>query len=185
MGEKKYSIQKIIYIGVMAAIVCVITFFRFPLLGSKVHFANAMCLLSGLLLGGVPGGIAAGLGSFLYDALFGGYDIVQCLITFVSKFAMAFVCAKIANVKIDREAKPVRIVVASIIGALSYVALYMLKTFIFGMWVNGLGMDGTLAKMGTKLPGSLINALFASVAGPAVFLALKPALRHAGLLEKM
>lgn len=185
MGEKKYSIQKIIYIGVMAAIVCVITFFRFPLLGSKVHFANAMCLLSGLLLGGVPGGIAAGLGSFLYDALFGGYDIIQCLITFVSKFAMAFVCAKIANVKIDREAKPVRIVIASVIGALSYVALYMLKTFIFGMWINGLGLDGTLVKMGTKIVGSLINALFASVAGPIVFLALKPALRHAGLLERM
>ena len=70
-------------------------------------------------------------------------------------------------------------------GALTYVALYMLKAYIFGMFVNGLGLDGTLVKMGTKLPGSLINALFASVAGPGLFFALKPALDHAGLLEKM
>ena len=69
MGEKKYSIQKIIYIGVMAAIVCVITFFRFPLLGSKVHFANAMCLLSGLLMGPAAGGLAAAAGHLLAHPL--------------------------------------------------------------------------------------------------------------------
>ena len=178
MGEKRYSIQKIIYIGVMAAIVCVITFFRFPLLGSKVHFANAMCLLSGLLLGGVPGGIAAGLGSFLYDALFGGYDIIQCLITFVSKFAMAYVCAKIANVKIDREARPVRIVVASVIGALSYVALYMLKTFIYQKFVYGFPFDAVGATMLSKLPASLINAVVAMIAAPIFYAAVRPALKQ-------
>ena len=178
MDEKKYSIQKIIYIGVMAAIVCVITFFRFPLLGSKVHFANAMCLLSGLLLGGVPGGIAAGLGSFLYDALFGGYDIIQCLITFVSKFAMADVCAKIANVKAVRETRPVRIVVASVIGALSYVALYMLKTFIYQKFVYGFPMDAVGETMLTKLPASLINAVVAMIAAPIFYAAVRPALKQ-------
>ena len=178
MGEKKFSIQKIIYIGVMAAIVCVITFFRFPLLGSKVHFANAMCLLSGLLLGGVPGGIAAGLGSFLYDALFGGYDLIQCLITFVSKFAMAYVCAKIANVKIDRAAKHARIVVASVIGALSYVALYMLKTFIYQKFVYGFPMDAVGATMLSKLPASLINAVVAMIAAPIFYGAVRPALKQ-------
>ena len=51
--KKKFTLVQIVYIGVMAALVCAVTFFRFPLLGSKVHFANAMCLLSGLLMGGV------------------------------------------------------------------------------------------------------------------------------------
>ena len=32
----------------------------------------------------------------LYDALFGGYDLINCLITFVSKFLMAAICAWIA-----------------------------------------------------------------------------------------
>ena len=52
---------KIVFIAVMAAIVYVLTLFRFPLLGSKVHFANAMCLLAGLLFGPVCGGLAAGI----------------------------------------------------------------------------------------------------------------------------
>ena len=60
MKKQRMNAYTLAFTGVMAAIVYVVTLFRFPLLGSKVHFANAMCLLSGLLLGGVPGGIAAG-----------------------------------------------------------------------------------------------------------------------------
>ena len=58
MKEKKFSTYQIVFVAVMAAIVCVVTFFRFPFLGSKVHFANAMCLLSGMLFGPVLGGLA-------------------------------------------------------------------------------------------------------------------------------
>ena len=47
--------------------------------------------LPGLLLGGPAGGLAAGIGSALYDALGGGYDFINVLITLVSKFLMAFV----------------------------------------------------------------------------------------------
>ena len=96
MKERKFSTYQIVFVAVMAALVCVVTFFRFPLLGSKVHFANAMCLLSGMLFGPMLGGLAAGLGSMLYDALFGGYDFINCLVTFVSKFLMAAICAWIA-----------------------------------------------------------------------------------------
>ena len=84
-------ITRIVFAGVMAAIICVITTFRIPLGQSKVHFANSMCLLSGLLLGPVWGGTAAGLGSAIYDVLLGGYSFFDALITFVSKFAMAWV----------------------------------------------------------------------------------------------
>ena len=59
-------VTKIVFSGVMAAIVCVITIFRIPLGQSKVHFANSMCLLAGLLLGPVWGGTAAGLGSAIF-----------------------------------------------------------------------------------------------------------------------
>ena len=59
MRKENRSIYRITFTAVMAAIVCVVTFLRFPLLGSKVHFANAMCLLSGMLLGPVFGGLAA------------------------------------------------------------------------------------------------------------------------------
>ena len=74
-------ITRIVFTGVMAAIVCVVTIFRIPLGQSKVHFANSMCLLSGLLLGPVWGGMAAGLGSAIYDMALGGYSFFDALIT--------------------------------------------------------------------------------------------------------
>lgn len=183
--KQTWTIQKIVYIAVLAALVCVVTFFRFPLLGSKVHFANAMCLLSGLLMGPLAGGLAAGFGSALYDALFGGYDFVNCLITFVSKFLMAWVCAKIAFAG-SREAKNHGWnIAACVIGALTYVALYMLKTFVFQMFVYGYPMETAVVTMGSKLPASLINAVAAMIAAPILYTALLPALKRAGQLDKM
>ena len=44
MKTRDSRIFDIVFVGVLAAMVYVVTLFRFPLLGSKVHFANAMCL---------------------------------------------------------------------------------------------------------------------------------------------
>ena len=187
MKEKQFSTYQIVFVAVMAALVCVVTFFRFPFLGSKVHFANAMCLLSGMLFGPVLGGLAAGFGSMLYDALFGGYDLINCLITFVSKFLMAAICAWIAfgGKQEDGKAKHAQLVAGSIIGALSYVALYMLKTYIFQRFVNGYPADAVFVTMGSKLPASLINAVFAMIVAPILYAAIAPALKRKGMLEKL
>ena len=136
--EKRKSLYRIIAVGLMAALVYSGNYLQIKIpngvLVTRIHFGNSMCLLAGLLFGPLSGGLAAGLGSFLYDALFGGYDIIQCLITFVSKFIMAWLCAKIAysgGANADNKAKTIA---ASVIGALSYVALYMLKTFIYQVY---------------------------------------------------
>lgn len=183
--KKTFSLTKLVFIAMLAAVVCVVTLYRFPLLGSKVHFANAMCLLSGLLMGPVAGGLAAGLGSALYDALLGGYGALDCMVTFVSKFAMAWVCAKIAFAG-GREAKAHKQnIVASVIGALTYVALYMLKTFLFQKFLYGYPAETVWATMLSKLPGSLINAVVAMIAAPIIYTALSRALDHGGLLKKI
>ena len=101
MKEKKFSTYQIVFVAVMAAIVCVVTFFRFPFLGSKVHFANAMCLLSGMLFGPVLGGLAAGFGSMLYDALFGGYDLINCLIVGYDSNGLHFIFNPTGDKTID------------------------------------------------------------------------------------
>ena len=182
--KSAFSTYRIVFIAVMAAIVCVVTFFRFPLLGSKGHLANAMCLLSGLLFGPVGGGLAAGLGSGLYDVLFGGYDVVQGLITFVSKFLMAFICALIAGTH-KGKFNHLRVIVASVVGAVSYVLLYMLKTFIYQRFVYGYPMETTWATMLSKLPASAINAVVGIVVSVILFFAMSPALKKAGLFEKI
>lgn len=183
-SRSTFSTYRIVFIAVMAAIVCVITFFRFPLLGSKVHLANGMCLLSGLLLGPLSGGLAAGLGSALYDLLFGGYDLVQCLITFVSKFLMAAVCAWLAGTQ-KKKSGTLRTAVSAIAGAVTYVALYMLKTYVYQRFVYGYPLDTTWLTMTSKLPASLINAVVGVLASVILYVALRPALEKAKVLEQL
>ena len=176
ISVKKTRIQilDIIFAGVMAAMVYIVTLFRFPLLGSKVHFANAVCLLSGMLLGPVTGGLAAGLGSALYDAFGGGYDALNVLITFVSKFAMAWVCGMLMRAPRIRQMK-LGAVIAAVAGSLTYVALYMLKSLLMYGW----------AGMVSRFPASIINAAAAIVAAPVFYHAVLPALKASGILKKM
>ena len=185
MKRRSFSVLNISFIAMMAAMVYVVTLFRFPLLGSKVHFANAVFLLSGILLGPLQGGLAAGMGSALYDALAGGYDFVNVLITFVSKFAMAYVCGFILHRTDERQDRIDHTLMACVCGALTYVALYMLKTFIFNKFVYGYPMDTIGATMISKLIPSLINAGVAVVAAPLFYHAVLPALRTSGLLKRM
>jgi uncharacterized membrane protein len=177
--KKQSSAYKIAYVAVMAAIVCIATFLRFPLGQSKVHLGNTMGLLSGLLLGPVWGGVAAGLGSALNDVV-SGYGLDEILVTFVSKFLMALICGLIA-----KRGGHVRASVGAAVGALSYVALYMLKHLVYQRFIYGNPLEAAGAVMLAKLPASLINAVFALIVAPLLFAALRPALKKAGLLEKM
>ena len=179
MKKRSIEARDIAFVGVMAAMIYVVTLFRFPLLGSKVHFANAVCLLAGMLLGPLQGGLAAGIGSALYDA-FGGYDFVNVMITFVSKFAMAWVCGRLMR-RAERAHRIDRTVLSAVAGALTYVALYMVKTFIYSKFVYGYPMDGVWAAMGGKLIPSLINAAVAIIAAPVFFHAVLPVLRTSGI----
>ena len=97
--ENKLTIKKITLIGVMAALVFVASQIqiRIPLGGSetRIHIGNGFCLLCGLILGPVTGGLAAGFGSALFD-LFNPVYLPSAPFTFAFKFLMAFICGKIA-----------------------------------------------------------------------------------------
>ena len=182
----------IVFAAVMAAIICVITIFRIPLGQSKVHFANSMCLLSGLLLGPVWGGAAAGLGSALYDVMLGGYDFINALITFVSKFAMAWVTGILYQKWVLKKEEQkswkenlLPLVISCVLGALTYVALYMLKTWLFKMYVEPVPADTIPGIMIAKLVPSLINAAFAVVTAPVFYHAVRPALKAGGILKQL
>lgn len=196
-----FTTYRIVFIAVMAAVIYVLTLFRFPLGGSKVHFANAACLLAGLLFGPISGGLAAGIGSGLYDLL-NGYGIDEALITTGSKFLMAFICALIAGTYKSQELKvsssgflgiykellkhAPRIVAGSVIGALSYVALYMLKHFVYQTLIYGNTVQGAFTVMfANKLPASLINAVFAILVAPVIYALILPPLKKTGTLDRL
>ncbi len=176
---------RICFIGLMAAIVFVVNYFRIPFMGTQLHMTNALCVLCGLLFGPGAGFLAAGLGSGLYDIVAGWG--AECVITFVNKGAIALVAALIACKSVRKDqpafADHARIVVGSMLGSLTYVVLYMLKTYIAGRFINGLTADAVTAQLLTKLPGSLMNAAFAFIVAPMLLSALKPALKHARLYD--
>lgn len=177
---------RLCFIGLMAAIVFVVNYFRIPFMGTQLHMTNALCALCGLLFGPAAGFMAAGLGSGLYDIVAGWG--AECIITFINKGMIAAVAGLIGYSRSKETlnaSAQARIILGSVLGAFTYVALYMLKTTIFGLFIDGLTRDAVVVKLLSKLPGSCMNAVFASVVAPILFNALRPALKHAGLFEKL
>ena len=134
---KKITVRQLVIIGLMAALCLVSNYFSIPIpIGidkSRIHLGNVFCILSAFMLGPVGGGFAAGIGAFFYD-IFTGYG-AECIITFVNKFLMAFVCGGLLKLLTRASDLPQlqliwRRVVASVAGCLTYVALYMTKSYI-------------------------------------------------------
>lgn len=171
--------------GLMAALAFVSNYVMFPLLGSRVTVSNSICVLCGMILGPWAGFVTAGLGAFLYD-LIAGYG-AEGMITLVSKGAIGLIAGLICHRQLTRKALDgsdrIRLFIGAGIAAVTYVVLYMLKTLIMGLTVNGLTWDATLVKMGTKLPASLLNAAFATVTAPILMQALHQPLHHLGVLK--
>jgi len=165
----RYSVNEIAVAGMMTALVLVVNYIHIPFLGSKLTPANALCVLSGLLLGPQMGFITAGLGSFLYD-IFVGYA-AESLITLLGKGLIGLLAGVIAghlgSRKTLTDGEQARVIVAGIVGSLAYVALYMFKSYVF----YGVG------KMIEKFPASFINAAFAMIIAPVMYSALRIPLR--------
>ena len=92
--KEKLTVKQISIIGLMAALVFVSSKLeiRIPsILGvTRFHLGNGMCILSGLLMGALPGGLAAGLGSFFFDLVFWGGNPAGWCVTFATKFLMGY-----------------------------------------------------------------------------------------------
>ncbi len=106
-NQNKLTVYDIVLVGMMAALVFVGTYLHLdvmtPMGKVMIHFGNVFCLLAGMLLGGVRGGLAAGIGSMLYDVMDPAY-ISECWLTFINKFMMAFLCGIIVSYGIKKIA---------------------------------------------------------------------------------
>lgn len=189
MKSARITTHKLVFTALMAALVYLLTLVYVPLGESRVHFGNAASLLGGLLLGPWLGGAASGVGAFLFD-LTHGYGFVEALVTFASKFLMAAVAGLIARshreegTLLNRRAN-LRMVLGVIAGGVTYIALYMLKTYVKSRFIAGVPLDGTWATMLAKLPATAINNGFAAVVTPLFYTALRPALEAVGVLKPL
>ena len=176
---KKLSTQKLVYMALFAALVYIFSrFFQIPIvtpLGqTRFHLGNVFCLLGGLLLGPVYGGIS-GVGSALFD-LFDPVYFTSAPITFITKFAMAFV-AGIIYKKRDKVVNTPKLVLASALGQITYVILYLGKTFIKNRMVLGLTMEATMAEVIQKGSVSMVNAVISVIVATILAIPLLKAVK--------
>ena len=125
LNERNTSVN-LALTGLMAALVLVATMFfkvQLPVGTDKtlIGFANVFCILAGLLLGPVYGGLAAGIGSCIFDLIGGWADSAPS--TLIFKFLMAFVCGLIAWGGDHTARKLSRVIVGAVSGSLCYLSL--------------------------------------------------------------
>lgn len=186
MKNNKTSVYRMAIVGLMAAMVFAATNIRYPIptpIGNTmIHLGNVMCLLGGILFGGLPGGLAAGIGSFFFD-LFSEYA-AEAPITFLTKFCMGFVAGIIACPK-NGVCTRARRIIGAVAGSVTYVILYIGKTIISQYFILHVEWQTVYAGAVIKGTTSLINGLIAVVVSLILAEALIPALKKAGLLDKL
>lgn len=164
--NKNLTTKRLVYIALFTALVYIFSrFFQIPVVTpfgqTRFHLGNVFCLLAGILMGPGYGGLAAGLGSALFD-LFDPVYFTSAPITFVTKFALAFVAGAIYRKRSELVDKK-RLVIAAILGQLTYVFLYLLKTYITNKFVMGFTNEAVMAELVPKAGVSLFNALISVI----------------------
>ena len=188
MQQKTISTKKIVLTALLAALTVAGSYLRIKvpsIVGtSAFHLGNIMCALSGILLGPVYGGLAAGLGSAIYD-MFDPVYISECWITFIMKGAYGVVAGLIAwagNMPWDANVRLhyLKALFASIAGALTYALLYLSKTYFYGgLLLKGLTPTAAFAAVIEKIPATTFNAVVAIVAAPLLAVAISKSLKKA------
>ena len=143
---------------------------------TSFHLGNILCALSGILLGPWLGGLAAGLGSAIYDMLNPLY-ISECWLTFLMKGAYGLAAGLIAHAG-HKEWGYVKALVSTVAGAVTYAVLYLAKSYFYsGLLLNGLTPEAALLNVGGKLPATVFNAAVAIIAAPLLAVAIRKALQ--------
>ena len=140
------------------------------------HLGNVFCVLAALFLGGLWGGMA-------------GY-VTSAPKTFLLKLCIGLIVGLVARrvFHLDREQRSRKRVLGTVVSTACGMAFnvvadpvvgYFYKTYVLGVPQDAAA---TWAKIGAVT--TLVNAVVAVVVASAFYLALRPALEHAGLLKK-
>ncbi len=178
--SKRFSVKQLAITGLLSALVFVFSWLQIPIGDTaRIHLGNVFCALSGLLFGPLTGGLASGFGSMLFDFTNPAY-IAECWVTFLTKFFIGFLAGLIARrgetSSIGRDA------VGAAIGSLTYVVLYLMKTFVKKYWIEGQALGAVQTALVAKGVTSVINAVLAVVVSVLLARAVRPALKKAGIL---
>ena len=187
--KQSFTTKKIALAGVLAALTCAGSAIRITipldLAGTtSFHLGNILCALSGILLGPWLGGLAAGLGSAIYD-MFNPLYLPDCWMTFLMKFIYGMAAGLVIRCGHRETWGYVRALFAALAGAVSYAVLYLLKSYYYsGLLVKGLEPAAAMTAVVLKLPATIFNAVVAIVIAPVLAVAIRKALNRQHLEVK-
>lgn len=191
---QKADVKKLAQAGLLAAL-CYIGFAFFkidiPVGPEKTafHLGNVFCVLAALLLGGYWGGLAGAIGMTIAD-LTTAY-VTSAPKTFLLKLCIGLIVGlvahKIFHLSKEHSVKYVTVVtiLASACGMAFNVVADPLVGYFYKMYLLGVPQDisKALAKISTVTTG--VNAIVAVICASIFYLALRPALKKAGLFHEI
>ncbi len=179
------NIYRLCAIGVLSAMVFVANFFSIPLpFEARIHFGNVFCVLSGLLLGPVSGGLCAGLGGFFYD-LTNPIYAAGAPVTFLMKFVIGFLAGGIVFWGGKRSSSFTVNLAGAAAGSIAYVAVYLVKNFIEQYFFLRNPMETVTAALIVKGSSSLVNAVVAVVVAMLLRPVFVQAMASSGIDQKL
>ena len=178
--QQTISTKKLVLVALLAALTVVGSGLRVTIPVSiagttAFHLGNIICALSGILLGPWLGGLAAGLGSAIYDMCNPIY-ISEAWLTFLMKGAYGLISGFVIRFGKGNWGYG-KATLAAGAGAVTYALLYLAKTFLKTLLVQGVAVAGAWLTVGEKLPATIFNAAVAVVFAPMLAIAIRTALK--------
>lgn len=188
--KQDQQLLKIAFTGLMAALSYVVFTFlqiKLPLPGgdaTSIHLGNAVCVLGALILGGLYGGLGGAIGMTIGD-LFDPVYVVYAPKTFLLKLCIGLITGVVAHRfgHITTETDHKRVLKWTILAAVSGLLFNMIFDPLVGYFYKLLilGKPAAELTLAWNVASTSINAITSTVVSVAVYMALRPALKKAGL----
>ena len=181
MKRQTLTTRKIVFAALMAALTVIGSGLRIKVPAgiagtSAFHLGNIMCALSGILLGPWLGGLAAALGSAIYD-MFDPMYIAECWLTFLMKGCYGLVVGLVFSIG-KKKWNYLKATLASAAGAVTYAVLYLTKNYIKAILIQGVATSGAWIAVIDKLPATVFNAAVAILFAPMLAAAIRRGLKQ-------
>lgn len=192
MERKNEQIYKVALTGVMAALSYVVfTYLQIKIQlpggdATSIHLGNAVCVLGALLLGGVYGGLGGAVGMAigdLFDPVYMTYVPKTLLLKMCIGLITGIIAHRIGKINESKnEAYVLKWTVLAAAGGLLFNVIFdPLVGYYYKLLILGKpAADLTLA---WNITATSINAVTSLIASTAVYMALRPALKKAGLMN--
>lgn len=193
-SSEKADVRRLAQAGLLTAL-CYIGFAFFKIdipAGTEkasFHFGNVFCVLAALLLGGYWGGLAGAVGMTIGD-LTTTY-VTSAPKTFLLKLCIGLIVGLVAHkiFKLGKSHSPKYVTGVTVLAAVCGMGFnvvadplvgYFYKTYLFG-----IPQDVTTILVKISALTTSVNAVVAVIAASIIYLALRPALKKAGLFVEI